>query len=88
VVPPKDLLTQEQKEQLRTWIKDKDRKKSKGKRLEAALKKQIKEVLEEVDKKMDKDKSEEEDNYSAKDAATKEFGRSAHNKKKARKDSA
>ncbi len=56
--------------------------------MEAALKKQIKEVLKEVDKKIDKDKSKEEDNLSANDAARKGFGRSAHNKKKARKDSA
>ncbi len=45
--PPKiyRLLTQEQQEQLRTWNKDKDGKKSKGKRSVAALKKQIKDVL-------------------------------------------
>ncbi|KAI2496607.1 hypothetical protein MHU86_17935 [Fragilaria crotonensis] len=52
--PPKiyRLLTQEQQDQLRTWNKDKDGKKSKGKkRSVAALKKQIKDVLKEVDKK-------------------------------------
>jgi hypothetical protein len=76
--PPKIycLLSQEQQAQLRTWSKDKDRKKSKGKRSVAALKKQIKEVLKEVDKKKDReDESEEEDDSSADDAAGKEFGR-------------
>ena len=61
--PPKiyRLLTQEQQEQLRAWNKDKDGKKSKGKRSVAALKKQIKDVLKEVDKKKEKDESEEDD---------------------------
>ena len=83
MVPPKiyRLLTQEQQEQLRTWNKDKDGKKSKGKRSVAALKKQIKDVLKEVDKKNDKEESEEDDS-SADDAAGEEFGRGAHNKKK------
>jgi hypothetical protein len=87
--PPKiyRLLTQEQQEQLRIWNKDKDGKKSKGKRSVAALKKQIKDVLKEVDKKNDKEES-EEDNSSADDAAGKEFGRGAHNRKKAKKGSA
>ncbi len=89
--PPKiyRLLTHEQQEQLRTWNKDRDSKKSTtGKRSVASLKKQIKEVLKAVDKKKDKDESEEEDDSSADDAAGKEFGRGAHNKKKAKKDSA
>jgi hypothetical protein len=87
--PPKiyRLLTQEQQEQLRTWNKDKDGKKSEGKRLVAALKKQIKDVLKEVDKKNDKEESDEDDS-SADDATGKEFGRGVHNKKKAKKGSA
>lgn len=90
--PPKiyRLLSQEQQEQLRTWNKDKDGKKSKGKRSVAALKKQIKEVLKEVDKTKNKaEESDDEDDSSADDAAGKEFGRGAHNKKKkAKNDSA
>ena len=88
--PPKlyRLLTQEQQEQLRSWNKDKDGKKSKGKRSVAALKKQIKDVMKEVEKKKGKEESEEEDDSSADDAAGKEFGRGAHNKKKAKKDCA
>jgi hypothetical protein len=87
--PPKiyRLLTQEQQEQLRAWNKDKDGKKSKGKRSVAALKKQIKDVLKEVDKKNEKEEIEEDDS-SADDAAGKEFGRGAHKKKKAKKSSA
>ncbi len=45
-------------------------------------------MLKEVDKKKDRDESEEEDNSSADDAAGKEFGRGAHTKKKAKKNSA
>ncbi len=88
--PPKiyHLLSQEQQEQLRIWSKDKDSKKAKGKRLVVALEKQIKEALKEVDKKKDRAESEEEDDSSGDDAAGKEFGRGAHTKKKAKKDSA
>ncbi len=53
-----------------------------------ALKKQIKEVLKEEDKKKDKDNSKEEDGSNPDDAVGKDFGRGAHTKKKAKKDSA
>jgi hypothetical protein len=90
--PPKIycLLSQEQQEQLRAWSKDKEGKKSKGKRSVSALKQQIKDVLkDEMKKKSDrKESDEDDDDSSADDAAGKEFGRGAHRKKRAKKDSA
>ena len=88
--PPKiyRLLSQEQQDKLREWNKDKDTKKSKGKRSVSALKKRIKDVLKDESKKGKGDDSDEEDeDSSADEAAGKEFGRGAHNKKKAKKDS-
>jgi hypothetical protein len=84
------LLSQKQQEQLRAWSKDKEGKKSKGKRSVLALKLQIKDVLkDEMKKKSDrKERDEDNDDSSAGDAAGKEFGRGAHSKKRAKKDSA
>ncbi len=84
------LLSQEQQKQLRAWSKDKESKKSKGKRSVSALKQQIKDVLKDkMKKKSDREESDEDDDdSSADDAAGKEFGRGAHSKKRAKKDSA
>jgi hypothetical protein len=89
--PPKiyRLLSKDQQDQLRTWAKEKDKdgKKSKGKRLVSALKKQITDAVKDAMKGKGDESDEDNDVSSADDAAGKEFGRGAH-KKKAKKDSA
>jgi len=89
--PPKiyRLLSKDQQDQLRTWAKEKDKdgKKSRGKRSVSALKKQITDAVKDAMKGKGDESDEDNDVSSADDAAGKEFGRGAH-KKKAKKDSA